>query len=158
MINNSYLLGLYGVSTDASSSTAALLAGTKKAQPTPPWDSKAVVPAADVLVRQALGGRKLINENAATIDVGGASADYRKLFALYQGLESLNALTNRAGVKNLTASEQSLLAKRFASGLAEIGGYVSKADLDGLRLVQKNAAAPAYASDYSFIFSSETRR
>ena len=140
MINNSYLLGLYGV-TDTSSTTAALLASTKKAQPTPPWDSKAVVPKADELVRAALGGRKLINEGGATIDVGGASSDYKKLFALYQGLESLNALTNRAGVKNLTASEQSLLAKRFASGLAEIGGYVSKADLDGLRLVQGTTAS-----------------
>jgi len=136
VINNSYLLGLYGVSTDASSSTSALLAATKKAQPTPPWDSKAVAPKADEMVRAALGGRKLINENAAIVDVGGSSSDYKKLFALYQGLESLNALTNRAGVKNLTASEQSLIAKRFASGLAEIGGYVSKADLDGLRLVQ----------------------
>jgi hypothetical protein len=33
-----------------------------------------------------------------------------------------------------------------------------QAQPDGLRRITRNAAAPAYASDYSFIFSSETRR
>ena len=137
MINNSYLLGLYGgTDTSTSTTTSALLNTIKKAQPTPPWDSKAIVPKADEMVRTALGGRKFINEDATKLDLSGASTDYKKLFSLYQGLETLNALTNRAGVKNLTASELSLINKRFASGLAEIGGYVSKADLDSLRLVQ----------------------
>ena len=136
MINNSYLLGLYGGTSSTGFSAASFAGGTKKAQPTPPWSSTAVVPKADALVRSALAGRKIIDEDAARLDVAGSSSDYKKLFALYQGLDTLSALTNRAGVKGLTTTEQALIAKRFASGLAEIGGYVSSADLDAVRLVQ----------------------
>lgn len=138
MIDNSYLLGLYGSSSTSSTSYASLTATTKKAQPTAPWDSSlsATAPTADARVRAALGGRKLIDESAAKLDVAGSSADYKKLFALYQGLETLSALANRAGVKNLSTTETALLAKRFSSGLSELGGYVSSADFESLRLVQ----------------------
>ncbi|WGM30414.1 transcriptional regulator [Brevundimonas sp. NIBR11] len=137
-INNSYLLGLYGGSYDASSSSALTTALAKKAQPTAPWTSaaQATAPKPDALVRAALGGRPFVNEDAAQLDVKGASADYRKLFALYQGLETLNALANRASVKGLTSTDLALTQKRFASGLAEIAAYLGTADFDALRLVQ----------------------
>ncbi|MFN4092372.1 MAG: transcriptional regulator [Brevundimonas sp.] len=136
MIDNGYLLGLYGGTSTSLGTSSATTAASKKKQPTPPWDSKAVVPKADAMVRAALGGRKLIDESAANVDLNTATADYRKLFALYQGLETLNALTNRAAVKNISSSEQALLAKRFASGLTEIGAYLTTAKLEDVRLVQ----------------------
>ena len=136
MIDNGYLLGLYGGTATTSSSTALTAALTKKKQPTPPWDSKAVVPKADAMVRAALGGRRIIDEGSATVDVGATSGDYRKLFALYQGLETLNALSNRASVKGIGTTEQALLAKRFAAGLTEIGAYLTTAKLEDVRLVQ----------------------
>jgi hypothetical protein len=142
-VNNSYLLGLFGGFYDPSTATALTPAIKKRAQPTAPWSTAALAtaPKADALVRQALAGRKLVNEDAAQLDLKGASADYRKLFALYQGLETLNALTNRAGVKGLTSSDLALVQKRFASGLAEIGSYVGKADFEALRLVQGTSSS-----------------
>lgn len=140
-INNGYLLGLFGGSYDASTSTALPSALSKKAQPTAPWSTTVVAPQADALVRAALGGRKLINEGAAQVDVKGASGDYRKLFAMYQALETLNALTNRAATKGVSASEASLLNKRFASGLAEVSAYLSTAAFDGVRMVQGTTAS-----------------
>ena len=136
MIDNGYLLGLYGGTSTSFGGSSARSAATKKKQPTPPWDTKAVTPQPDALVRAALGGRRLINESAANVDLNTASGDYRKLFALYQGLETLSALTNRAAVKTLTPGEQALLAKRFASGLTEISGYLNTAKLEDVRLVQ----------------------
>lgn len=138
MIDNSYLLGLYGGTSTFGAASGSLLStgGSSRKQPTPPWDSKAVVPKADALVRAALGGRKIVDESAPVVDLKSAPADYRKLFALYQGLETLNALTNRAAVKGISTTEQSLLAKRFASGLSEIGGWLTSARLDDVRLVQ----------------------
>jgi hypothetical protein len=137
MIDNSYLLGLFGgtstFSSGGLSGTSAL--ATRKAQPTPPWSSGAVVPEQDALVRSALGGRRLIDENAAKLDVASASEDYRRLFALYQGLESLNALANRAGVKGVSSTELSLITKRFDQGLKEISSYVASAPLTDVRLV-----------------------
>lgn len=137
-VNNSYLLGLYGGSYDPSQSAALTNLITKKAQPTAPWTSagQATAPKADALVRQALGGRKFVNEDAALLDVKGASADYKKLFALYQGLDTLNALANRASTKGLSSTELALVQKRFAAGLEEIGAYLPKADFEALRLVQ----------------------
>ncbi|MDP3378575.1 MAG: transcriptional regulator [Brevundimonas sp.] len=137
MIDNSYLLGLFGGTSTFSSgglSGASALA-RKKAQPTPPWSSGAVVPQADALVRSALGGRRLIDETAARLDVTSGSEDYRRLFALYQGLESLTALANRAGVKGISTTELSLITKRFDQGLKEISSYVASAPLKDVRLV-----------------------
>lgn len=137
MINNGYLLGLFGGTPMASSFGTGGLAGTiKKKQPTPPWDSKAVTPQADALVRAALGGRKIIDESDAKLDVKGASADYQRLFAMYQGLETLNAMVNRSSTKGVTASEQSLLIKRFASGMTEMSSYLAAAKFDDVRVVQ----------------------
>lgn len=139
MIDNSYLLGLFGgttTSVSGSSTLSTLQTQAARKQPTPPWSTDAVVPAQDALVRAALGGRRIVDEGAAKLDLKGASADYRKLFALYQGLDTLNALGNRAAVRGVGATEQSLLAKRFAAGLAEIGAYLTAAEFENLRLVQ----------------------
>ncbi|WP_230974868.1 NHL repeat-containing protein [Brevundimonas vitis] len=139
MIDNGYLLGLYGgTSTFTSSSAGSALSAATRRQPTPPWDAsaQAQAPKADALVRAALGGRRFIDEGAARVDLNAASADYKKLFALYQGLEALNAVSNRAATKGVGAAEQALLAKRFAAGLAEVGTYVASARLEDVRVVQ----------------------
>jgi hypothetical protein len=138
VINNSYLLSLFsGTSGYAGMSSPTLPSARKVAQPTPPWDSSVQSKARnDDLLRAALGGRRLIDEGAAQLDVKGASADYRKLFALYQGLDALTALANRASDKSMTAANQALAAKRFASGMAEVSAWIEKAQLESLRLTQ----------------------
>ncbi|MCS6627157.1 hypothetical protein N0B44_30045 [Roseibacterium beibuensis] len=138
MINNSYLLGLFGGTAPLAldSTTAATLRQAARKQPTPPWSTTVEAPKADALVRAALGGRSIINEDAAQLDIKGASADYRKLFALYQGLNTLNALVNRSGTKGISALESTQLDKRFSAGLSEIGTWLSSSEFDGIRMVQ----------------------
>jgi len=142
VINNSYVLGLFGGTYDSSSAlTNAALGQAAKKQPTPPWSTSVAPPKADAMVRAALGGRRFINEDAAQLDVKSASADYRKLFALYQGLDTLTALTNRAGTKGVSSLEMAQLNKRFTAGLSEIGTWLSSADFDGVRMAQGVAAS-----------------
>ncbi|WP_339932372.1 transcriptional regulator [uncultured Brevundimonas sp.] len=143
MINNSYLLGLYGMTDWAASSGSAFSVKTpvRKVQPTAPWSASYNVPKPEELVRTAMAGRRIVDENAAQLDVKGASSDYRKLFALYQGLETLNALANRASVKGVGSTELALLTKRFSSGLAEVGTYVGATELNAVRLVQGTTSA-----------------
>ena len=142
MINNSYVLGLFGGSFDNSSSVSnATLSQLARKQPTPPWSTTVQAPKADALVRAALGGRRFINEDAAQLDLKSASTDYRKLFALYQGLDTLTALTNRAGTKGVGALELGQLNRRFAAGLDEVGTWLSAADFGGVRLAQGTAAS-----------------
>ncbi|WP_029415686.1 NHL repeat-containing protein [Brevundimonas bacteroides] len=142
-VNNGYLLGLFGQSYDPAASAALTTALTQKRQPTAPWATaaQASAPAPDALVRAALGGRKFVNEGAVPVDVRGASADYAKLFALYRGLETLSALTNRASVQGLGNSDLSLIQRRFAAGMSEISAYVGKAEFEDMRLVQGTATA-----------------
>lgn len=135
-IDNSYLLGVFGGSYSSTGSSLLLAAARKKAQPTPPWDTTVKPAEPSALLRAALGGRKLINESAASVDLTGASSDYRKLFALYSGLESMTALVNRAAAKGVPAGEQALVEKRFAAGLAEIGEWLRSSGPDGVRVVQ----------------------
>ena len=138
MINNSYLLGLFGGGAISAldTTTAAALKQAARKQPTPPWSTDAEPPKQDALVRSALGGRKLINEDAAQLDLKSASADYRKLFALYKGLETLNALVNRSATKGVSNLELTQLTKRFSSGLTEIGSWMSSSEFDAVRMVQ----------------------
>jgi hypothetical protein len=138
VINNSYLLGLYGMPADpaASVSNVASAAARRKVQPTAPWAVGVKAPEPDSLVRTALAGRRLINESAARLDLAGASADYRKLFALYQGLNSLTALANRADQRGVGASEAALIQKRFDAGLSEVSNYLTTAGFADIRMIQ----------------------
>ena len=98
MINQSYLLGLYGGATNPSSSGGFASTPIRK-QPTAPWALATTAKAStNSLVSAALAGRKIINESAVKVDLGGVSPDYKKLFALYSGLETLSALADRASV------------------------------------------------------------
>lgn len=143
MINNSYLLGLFGGTAPLAqdTTTAAALNQASRRQPTPPWSPDAEAPKQDALVRSALAGRKLINEDAAQLDVKSGSADYRKLFALYHGLSTLTALANRSGTKGVSSLELAQLNRRFGSGLAEIGSWMSSSEFDDVRMVQGTSKA-----------------
>ena len=145
MINNSYLLGLYGMSADAVSAfnNASSTAAPRKTQPTAPWASDVKAPEPDSLVRAALAGRRLINESAGRLDLPGASADYRKLFALYQGLSSLTALANRANERGVGTTEAAQIRKHFDAGLSEVGDYLRTASFEGIRMVQGVSTATA---------------
>jgi len=136
MINNSYLLGLYGGTSSTTSSTSnTSTTPAKRTQPTAPWTATENVPTASEMVRSALAGRRIVNEAAVDVDLASASADYRKLFTTYQALNTLSALADRAATRGVSASESALLNKRFASGLAELSAYLATAKFEGFRMV-----------------------
>jgi hypothetical protein len=143
-ITGSALLSLFGADT-SSLPLAGLPAATKRYAPTAPWsvsysetETKAK---ASESVRRALAGRNFIDESAAQLDVSGVSADYRKLFALYQGLGALNDLADYSKSRGLTSFEKSKVQSAFAKGLAEITDYIDRAKLESSRLTQGETAA-----------------
>lgn len=137
MINNSYLLGLFGVSSGMGAGMSApSLAATVRKQPTAPWSATVAKTEQSELVREALRSRSLISESDVDVDLKSASSDYRKLFALYQGLTSMSALATRAGETGVSSTELAQLRKRFAAGLAEASSYVGTATMEEVRLVQ----------------------
>jgi hypothetical protein len=149
-IDQSYLLGLFNssntnsygvVSMDLSSlitgGSAGSTASSTPAQPvapTAPWTTPQTTSQASAAVQSALAGHSLIDVNAAQLDLPGASTDYKKLFALYQGLNTLLDLGQQAQAKGTSALDQAQLAKTFASGLSEISKFVDTTSFDNLRL------------------------
>ncbi|HYE42835.1 MAG TPA: transcriptional regulator, partial [Caulobacteraceae bacterium] len=142
-INNSYLLGLYGVSSDmiGALSTGVSTAAAKPKDPTPPWSSSSTAPRANELVERALRGRSFIDLTGAQVDVKGASQDYRKLFALYQGLNTLHALASRMDTKGVSTFEQSQIERRFAAGMGQVGDFIGDLKLDNMDMARGTAAA-----------------
>jgi hypothetical protein len=111
--------------------------------PTPPWDANSAASTADAAnaaVQRALLGSKIINLNNTKLDVPGASDDYQKLFALYQGLDTLNNLATRAGQTGVSSGELKRIQSAFASGLAEVGTFTDGLKLDQFRLASGNVA------------------
>ena len=94
--------------------------------------------------RAALSGRRFINEATTSLDVQGASSgDYRKIFAMYQGLSLLEAITDRAGQRGVSALENAQLSKRFDAGMAELSAFLKDSSFEGLRMVEGVSATKA---------------
>jgi hypothetical protein len=151
-VDTSVLLGLYQSRTSsllgaaASAGTGALAAGarsTTKYAPTAPWSAQGTATPASDLVKAALRGAKFIDEGAAQLDLAGARADYKKLFALYQGLSTLTSLAERMQAKGLTSTDKLQIQRAFDRGMAELNAYVDAATFEKLRLTQGVAATQA---------------
>lgn len=112
-----------------------------KRTPTAPWTTPPTAAQASAAVKAALSGKKLVNEDAAKLDVPGASADYKKLFALYQAMDTLSGVANQINAKGLSSVDKANIHKTFANGIAEVTSYVSAAKFDQLRLVNGEVAA-----------------
>lgn len=144
-IDTSLLLGYYNSRLgSAGGGTTTTSSASKKVAPTAPWTGQAGLnPDNTAQVRAALAGHKLIDENAAKLDLPGASADYKKLFALYQGLSTLSSLVQQVQKTGLTSIEKQRIQETFASGLGEVSSYVSSANLSLVRLTTGDVAATA---------------
>jgi len=135
-IDPNLLLGYYSARSGASSGVGLGGGFTSRAKvaPTAPWINTPTPAETTAAVKAALAGRKFINESAAQLDLPGASQDYRKLFALYQGLSTLNELVGQVQKKGLTSIEKTRIQTTFAKGLEEVMAYSKAADLDRVRL------------------------
>ncbi|PZQ62329.1 MAG: hypothetical protein DI570_11220 [Phenylobacterium zucineum] len=144
-IDSSLLLSLYQSRAGVTGGAVATSTGTtaKKVAPTAPWNQQAADSITSAAVKASILGRKFINEGAAQLDLKGASADYRKMFALYQGLGTLMGVAERASAAKIPATELAKLQKVFASGLSEISDYIGGLDLDQFRMVQGETAISA---------------
>ncbi|GGZ39477.1 transcriptional regulator [Asticcacaulis endophyticus] len=136
----SYYNAKAGVNSGVSSLTNASTAtnsptGTTKA-PSAPWETKSGAASSDELVRKVMAGSKFIKEGNVSLDLAGASQDYKKLFTLYQGLNTLMGIANKAQENTTTSTVMRTLQRLFTSGMSEIQDYVSDAELDHVSLVQ----------------------
>jgi hypothetical protein len=138
-IDSNLLLGYYqarsgqGSLTSSSSQTGI---GRPRYAPTAPWSTTSTAPRAPALVEKVMAGRRFVDENAAVLDLAGSSTDYKKLFALFQGLNALSGLAERMGAKGVTDVEKAKIQSVFAKGLSETTAYADSLKLEQLRLTR----------------------
>lgn len=133
---------LAGLATAGQSNNAT--AGTAAQVPTAPWNSSSSkTPSDSALVTAALTGQPFINENAAKLDVPTANADYKKLFAINQGLSTLTALANAANNPTTPSFQLPAIQAAFARGMSEIQAYVNTSTFGEFRLTTGIATSTA---------------
>lgn len=113
-----------------SSATSA----TAAAVPDAPWALGTTQPTQSSLVTAALGGAKFIDESAAKVDVANANADYKKLFAINQGLLMLQALATAAQDPKTSQFQLPSIKAAFQRGMTELGTYLGTTKFDEFRL------------------------
>jgi len=123
-----------GAGTGASTSAPAI-----KYAPTAPWNVSSQ-PKATKLVQTALSGQPIFNPSAAKLDLAGANTDYKSLFALYQGLQTLYDVADQAGATGVSSFQLKQLSAAFTSGLAQLNTFVGKTQLNSLRLTTGTSA------------------
>lgn len=101
----------------------------------PVW-TPGVSPSAAVLTQRALGGKAFFDVNAKLYSDLGASGDYKRLFALYSGLTTLQALAGRAEDTSLSKTELAQNRTQFARGLNELGAFFEQQQFEDMRLAQ----------------------
>ena len=113
---------------------------SRRYAPTAPWSvTTQANPANNAALltkaaKEALSGARLIDEDAARLDMPKASNDYKKLFALYNGLNTLSQLAENAKSKTISKTDAAQLNRVFQKGVAEVVGYVETSRFEKLRL------------------------
>ena len=132
-------LGSQAQLANPNSPTRASTSPTKIAAPTPPWKTTAAAPKLSTLTNTILGGQPLFNPALAKLSLTDPSSstndNYKNLFALYQGLNSLQQLTTDASGKSLTAGQSSDINKAFTSGIKQLNTYLQSNPFKGLSVV-----------------------
>jgi hypothetical protein len=113
------------------------------AAPAAPWQDVKHQTPASALVNNALSGKAFFDPNAKAFATPGATADEKKLFALYTGLNTLAAVVGR--YDQASASEQARLQTALNSGLTQLDSFLATAKFQGLT-VQRGASLTDAAS------------
>ena len=145
---NSWYAGKSGTATSGSGGAAS---GSAPA-PAPPWTVSATASKASTgssvaasaqtsaLAQSLLAGGKLIDPAAARLSAPGggsqASANYRNLFALYQGLTGLQSIARAAEAPHLSTLQSRELQQGFQAGLQQVQSYLGGTPFKGFQIYQ----------------------
>jgi hypothetical protein len=128
--------------TGASSSASAVKA------PTAPWSSSVAQPSLGAVVQDAVNGAPFVDPSSAKLDApaGVNTSDYQNLFALYQGLNSLNDLAQAAASSSQTTYSTAQLQSSFASGVTQIQDFLSNAPFKAFNLTAGKVSTSAQST------------
>src|SRR3984885_11572910 len=108
-IDSSLLLSYYDLKAGvpaSSSSGSGSSSTTSSTAPITPWSKTPTTAQTNSLVQSVINGQSLINPTAAKLSVAAGTPNfnnYKNLFALYQGLTTLQDLATQANSPGISA-------------------------------------------------------
>jgi hypothetical protein len=135
----SYYDARYGITGASTPTTAA----SKTAAPTPPWQSTSTAPQQSALVKSVLSGSSFFNPSATqlTAPQNTDAADYKNLFALYQGVNALQGLATDASATGVTASQLTAYQTAFTAGMTQLQTFLGQTSFKSLDVTQGTLTA-----------------
>lgn len=121
----------------------------------PVW-TPGVSPSGEALIQRAFDDKAFFDTDAKLYSDLGATGDYKRLFALYSGLTTLQALAGNMDNEKLAAAEKSNTLAHFARGLTELEAFFASQQFEDIRLAQGDRvdsaqttlAMPSKSEDY----------
>lgn len=152
-INSSVVASLFGASSsDSTGLSADLLVAVAQTRarigvntaaatqdpnaPLAPVWQPGISPSAAGLVQRALANKSFFDTGAKLYSDLGATGDYKRLFALYSGLTTLQALAGRAEDKTLSKTEAAQTQAQFTRGMTELQAFFANQQFEDMRLAQ----------------------
>ena len=145
------ILGIYQSEFSGSPSTTS--ATTTATPPTAPWQQ--TPPTVASAVQNAMSGQPIINPGSAQLNApaGVSSQDYKNLFALYQGLNSLYDIANTATQAGTSSADPTLsylqpsqMQAAFSSGMSQVENFLSNSPFTEFNLVAGKVQTSATSS------------
>ena len=124
-IDASTLINYYAARSGGTAVAAAATAQAAGSAPTAPWSTGVTTATLTTAATRVLNGGRFVDPSAAKLDVATKNTDYKNLFALYQGLTSLEGLAQSAQSATLSAADRLRLQSKFADGLAQVQSFVA---------------------------------
>jgi hypothetical protein len=121
----------------------------------PVW-TPGISPNAEVLLQRAFTNKSFYDTNAKLYTDLGATGDYKRLFALYSGLTTLQALAGNAENEKLSGTERAQTLAAFSRGMTELQAFFASQQFEDIRLAQGDRvdsaqttlAMPSKSEDY----------
>ncbi len=123
------------------------LAGQDSAKPDtsvpPPWDAAAKPLGQQAVLNKALASGQFFYEDLESFSDTKAPEDQKKLFALYQGLRRLSALSIEATDKTITDSRRNTLNRRLQEGVSQLDSFLANTEFEKLSFLKGDKRSKA---------------
>lgn len=152
-INSGLASSLFGASSSGSSTISAdMLVAYARARagigadtaaltqdpnaPLAPVWTPGVSPSAAALVQRALTNKSFFDTESKLYSDLRATGDYKRLFALYSGISTLQALATNAQDETISGADLARTTAQFTRGLTELESFFAQQQFEDMRLAQ----------------------
>ena len=148
LLSASYSAKLAANTIGSARATQTAATAKKKDNVTAPWEEGRRAKSVESAYLDAKALSKFIDLNSDSVKNANGNADYKELFALFNGLSSLRALAAYGAQNTVTSGVLTTVNSKFQQGLDELRKFLSSYDSNKLTLLfgKKSDQAESFAA------------